>query len=59
VRYEVRVRRDVPYNAFFWMAGLLLLVPPVFVSMRAAAFEKARWQESSYAAESEPDGEDE
>jgi hypothetical protein len=59
VRYDVRVRRDVPYNPFFWIAGLLLLVPPIFVSLRAAGFEKARWQESSFASESKSEGEDE
>ena len=59
VRYQLRVRRDVPYNPFFWIAGLLLLVPPIFVSLRAAGFEKARWQESSYVSESKSDGEDE
>jgi hypothetical protein len=59
VRYRVRVRRDVPYNAFFWLAGFLLLIPPVFVSLRAAGFEKARWQESSFVSESKSDGEDE
>ncbi len=59
VRYQVRVRRDVPYNPFFWIAGLLLLVPPIFVSLRAAGFEKARWQESSFVSDSKSDGEDE
>jgi hypothetical protein len=58
VRYQMRVRRDVPYNPFFWIAGLLLLVPPVFVSLRAAGFEKARWEESSYVSESKSDRED-
>jgi hypothetical protein len=60
VRYDISLRRDVPSNAFFWIAGLLLLIPPVFVSMRAAGFEKARWQESSFASESGSDeGEEE
>jgi len=59
VRYQVKVRRDVPYNPFFWIAGLLLLVPPIFVSLRAAGFEKARWQESSFVSDSKSDREDE
>ncbi|MBI4873840.1 MAG: DUF4178 domain-containing protein [Acidobacteria bacterium] len=59
VRYQVRVRRDLPSNLYFLFAGLLLLIPPIFVSVRAAGFETARWQESSYASESGSDGEDE
>lgn len=49
VRYAIRIRRDVPSNAFFWIAAVLLLVPPVFVSLRSRSFEGRRWRESSYA----------
>jgi hypothetical protein len=59
VRYRIRVRRDVPYNAYFWLAGVLLLIPPIFTSLRAAGFEKARWQESSIVSARKPDGEEE
>jgi hypothetical protein len=32
-----------------YLAALgVLLIPPVFVSIRAAAFEGRRWQESDY-----------
>ena len=43
--YELTLRRDVPSEAFYWIAALLILVPPVFLSLRAAGFEKSRWQE--------------
>ncbi len=59
VRYDVSVRRDVPSDSYFWFAGLLLLLPPIFVSMRAAGFEKARWQESSFASDSQTSSDDE
>jgi hypothetical protein len=45
LRYELTVRRDVPSNSLYWLAGLLLLIPPVFLSFRAISFEKARWLE--------------
>lgn len=48
--YRVRVRRDV---VLFWpylLAGVLLLVPPVMVTMRAAGFEGQRWQESDHGS---------
>jgi hypothetical protein len=48
VDYEIVVRRDVPAMSFFWIAALLLLVPPAFVSFRSLAFEQARWTESDY-----------
>lgn len=43
--YDLTVRRDVPNVTFYWLAGLLLVIPPAFLSLRAAGFEKARWQE--------------
>jgi hypothetical protein len=46
----VILRRDVPYNSFFWVAGLLLLIPPIFAFFRSRAFEGRRWQESSLDA---------
>jgi hypothetical protein len=49
MNYRLQLRRDVPYNAFFWFAALLLLVPPVFTSLRRAGFETRRWNESDYA----------
>ena len=46
VRYTLALHRDVPNGGFFLAALVLLLVPPVWVSMRAAAFESTRWAES-------------
>jgi hypothetical protein len=50
VRYTLALRRDVPNGAFFFAALVLLLVPPVWVTMRAAAFESRRWAESDYGS---------
>jgi hypothetical protein len=47
--YRLGVRRDVPHYTFFWIAALLLLIPPILTSIRAASFEAARWRESDYA----------
>ncbi len=49
VTYNIRVRRDVPNALFFGVALLLLLLPPVMLSIRAAAFESQRWKESDHA----------
>jgi hypothetical protein len=49
MRYELSLRRDVPRHLFFWIAALLLLIPPIVTSVRAASFEAARWRESDYA----------
>jgi len=49
VRYEIDVRRDVPNYALFWIAALLLLIPPIYTTVRASGFESARWRESDYA----------
>ena len=50
VSYELRIRRDVP-SPWTYLAALgVLLIPPVFVSIRAAAFEGRRWQESDYGS---------
>ena len=49
MNYELTIRRDVPNNTFFWIAAVLLLIPPIFITVRAASFESARWRESDYA----------
>ena len=62
LNYELLLRRDVPAAAFYWIAALLLVVPPVFVGIGAVSFEKSRWQESDYgesSAASEDEEEDE
>ena len=49
LRYEIRIRRDVPNNSFFLIAAVLLLIPPILKSVRSGRFEAARWRESDYA----------
>jgi hypothetical protein len=49
VNYSIELRRDVPAVSFFWIAALLLLIPPIFGTFRSAAFESRRWSESDYA----------
>lgn len=49
MHYEIQVRRDVPNYSLFWIAAILLLIPPIFTTVRAASFESARWRESDYA----------
>ena len=49
MRYELSIQRDVPTHTFFWIAAALLLIPPMFNTIRAASFETARWRESDYA----------
>ena len=59
MNYELRIRRDVPAFGYFGIVVALLLVPPVFASLRAHLFEQSRWVESDYAPkESASDEED-
>lgn len=47
--YEVAVRRDVPSTWILLFALPLLLLPALITTIRSAAFEGRRWQESDYA----------
>lgn len=58
VTYEIQIKHDVPEGLFIIMAFGALLVPPVIFSIRAAAFEGKRWQESDYASSDEDDDDD-
>lgn len=49
VAYSLKIRRDVPSPVYYVLAIVVLLVPPVFVTMRAASFEARRWQESDFS----------
>ncbi len=49
MNYDVRVIRDVPQSFWLWLGFPLLLIPPVWTSIRAASFESQRWAESDYA----------
>jgi hypothetical protein len=48
VYYEILLRHDVPTYGWFWVAALLLLIPPIFTTIRAASFETRRWSTSDY-----------
>jgi hypothetical protein len=45
--FDMTVLRDVPSMSFFWIAAVLLVVPPVMQTWRKLSFERMRWQESS------------
>lgn len=47
--YDLVVRRDVPSYGWFWLAAVLLTIPPIFTTIRRGSFETRRWRESDYA----------
>jgi ribosomal protein S27E len=63
VRYSVKVVRDVATSVWFVGALILVVLPPLMTSLRAAAFERRRWQESDHgggqSSGDEKDGDDE
>jgi len=48
VFYEIVLRHDVATYGWFWLAALLLLIPPIFSTIRARSFEARRWATSDY-----------
>ena len=46
--YEITVKHDVPNYFWFWIAAALLLVPPLFHTIRARSFDVQRWMQSDY-----------
>jgi uncharacterized protein DUF4178 len=48
VDYALVLRHDVPSYSWFWIAALLLLIPPVLYTIRARGFEMKRWMESDH-----------
>jgi hypothetical protein len=58
VAYDLRVRRSVPSAGLFWIAGLLLLIPPAMLTWRAFSFERTRWAQSDFAPVSKSSGDD-
>jgi hypothetical protein len=50
VNYELIVKRGVPVTWLYGVALLLLLAPPVIVSIQALKFNHRRWQESDYGS---------
>lgn len=49
LRYTVSVRRDVPAHAYFFVALLLVSLPPLVSLAVHGSFEGRRWAESDYA----------
>jgi hypothetical protein len=46
--YQIELKHDVPNYSWFWIAGLLLLIPPMFLGARGRSFETKRWMQSDY-----------
>jgi hypothetical protein len=44
--YSLEIKRSVPSQGLFWLAGGLLLLPPIMATWRRAQFEQRRWAES-------------
>jgi hypothetical protein len=59
VHYDITLRRDVPNYGFLLLAALALLIPPIYVSIRAGSYETARWRESDFSAAGMSTGGDE
>ena len=49
ISYTISVRRDVPSWAMFWIGLVVLLIPPILVTIRSRVYETRRWQESDHA----------
>jgi hypothetical protein len=58
ISYTVRVRRDVPNLVYYLLGAILLALPPVVGTLRAASFETRRWAESDHAPSGDDDEED-
>jgi hypothetical protein len=56
VRYQIKVVRDVTTWVYFFIGCLLLLIPPIWTSIRGGSFESQRWAESDYAGGSSSSG---
>lgn len=50
VNYRVDVTRDVTTWGFFWIGLVLLLIPPIYTTLRSGSFEVKRWSESDYGS---------
>lgn len=48
VRFDITLRHDVPTFAWFGVVIVLLLLPPIFRTIRSAHFEHTRWAESDH-----------
>ena len=52
INYEIIVRHDIPATPILFIVLFLLLIPPIWASIRKWMFEQKRWSESDYAAAS-------
>jgi hypothetical protein len=48
VYYEIVMRHDVATYGWFWLAAFLLVIPPIFYTIRSVSFETRRWATSDY-----------
>jgi hypothetical protein len=48
MHYDLTLRHDVPAYAWFWIAAVMLLLPPIGYTMRARGFESQRWMNSDH-----------
>lgn len=53
MQYSIELRRDVPVMSLFWIAAVLLFIPPIVTTIRSIKFESSRWGESDYAPSSD------
>jgi hypothetical protein len=49
MRYHLTMTHDEPSFIWFLLAGVLLLIPPIWYSIQAKSFEARRWMDSDYA----------
>lgn len=48
IPFRLQVTRGLPYYFRYFVGMFLLLIPPIWISIRSAAFEAKRWSESDY-----------
>lgn len=58
LHYTIRVRRDVVSLLPYAIVFVLILVPPLWVTVRSASFEGRRWQESDHGSSGGSDDDD-
>ena len=46
-RFDVTLRRNAGSFWFFWIAAVLIILPPIFHTWQRSSVERARWQGSS------------
>ncbi len=47
--YTLEIERSVPSMGLFFIAAALLVIPPIFLTWRAASFEGKRWTQSDFS----------